>query len=131
MTALRGYESSSVWPALEETSPAWVMRTSPEDGAAFVLRDTPVLLRLSHAVDPASVRTGAVRVLDATGEVPAGLRWTAAGHVVIWEPRRLLVPGVEHVLIARGLVDRRGRQVAEHWSRFVPCGLSTQDLRSP
>lgn len=130
MTALRTYDSSS-WPSLAETGPAWVMRTSPEDGAVFVLRDTPVLLRLSHAVDPTSVAASAVRVLDAEGEVPAGLRWTALGHVVVWEATRLLMPGVEHVVIARGLRDRRGREVAEHWSRFVPCGLSGEDLRSP
>jgi hypothetical protein len=107
------------------------MRTSPDDGALFVLRDTPVLLRLSHPVDPSSLEPGAVRVLDPSGEVPAGLRWTGEGHVVIWESERLLVPGVEHVIIARGLRDRRGRPIAEHWSRFVPCGLSREDLRSP
>lgn len=130
MTALRSHESAGVWPAVEETQPAWVMHTTPEDGAMFVLRDTPVLLRLSHAVDPISVKASAVRVLDANGDVPGGVRWAAEGHVVIWEPRRLLVPGVEHVVIARGLTDRRGRALAEHWSRFVPCGLSREDLRS-
>jgi hypothetical protein len=131
MTALRNHEPAAEWPAVEETQAAWVMHTTPADGAVFVLRDTPVLLRLSHAVDPVSVNAGAVRVLDTAGEVPAGLRWAAAGHVVIWEPRRLLVPGVEHVVIARGLTDRRGRAVAEHWSRFVPCGLACEDLRGP
>lgn len=131
MTALRSHESAGPWPAVEETLAAWVMHTTPEDGALFVLRDTPVLLRLSHAVDPNSITAGSVRVMDPGGDVPAGLRWAAEGHVVIWEPRRLLVAGVEHVVIARGLVDRRGRQVAEHWSRFVPCGLSREDLRGP
>lgn len=122
MTALRAYE-----PA--EGAAAWVLRISPEDGAAFVLRDTPVLLRLSHAVDPGSLDAAAVRVVDAAGDVPADLRCSAGGLVVICQPRRLLVPGVEHVVIARGLRDRRGRPVAEHWSRFVPCGLAGPDLR--
>jgi len=128
MTALRSHESAAVWPAVEETLAAWVMHTTPEDGAVFVLRDTPVLLRLSHAVDPTSITAGSVRVMDPGGDVPAGLRCAAEGHVVIWEPQRLLVPGVEHVVLARGLLDRRGRAVAEHWSRFVPCGLSRDDL---
>lgn len=128
MTSLRAHESAGLWPAVEETLAAWVMHTTPEDGAVFVLRDTPVLLRLSHAVDPSSVKASTVRVLDPEGDIPAGVRWTAFGHVVIWEPRRLLVPGVEHVVIARGLLDRRGREVAEHRSRFVPCGLSRDDL---
>ena len=125
MTALRNYETGNL------ADEAWVMRASPDDGALFVLRDTPVLLRLSHPVDPACLEPGAVRVLDPQGEVPAGLRWTSEGRVVIWEPLRLLVPGVEHVVIARGLRDRRGRPVAEHWSRFVPCSLSREDLASP
>jgi hypothetical protein len=129
MTSLRNQESGPAWPAVEQTHAAWVMNTTPPDGAVFVLRDSPVLLRFSHAVDPLSLSTRAVRVLDASGDVPAGVRWAAEGHVVIWESRRLLVPGVEHVVIARGLLDRRGRAVAEHWSRFVPCGLSRDDLR--
>lgn len=107
----------------------WVLRTLPEDGAVFVLRDTPVLLRLSHAVDPESVDPRTLRVLDPTGDVPSEVGASADGLVVIWEPRRLLVPGAEHVVVARGLRDRRGRSVAEHWSRFVPCGLSREDLR--
>lgn len=131
MTALRSHDSPGIWPTVEETLAAWVMHTMPEDGAVFVLRDTPVLLRLSHAVDPASLSASTLRVLDPSGDIPAGLRWTAFGHVVIWEPRRLLVPGAEHVVIARGLLDRRGRAVAEHWSRFVPCGLSKDDLHDP
>jgi len=131
MTALRACETSVLGPAAEEKGAAWVMRTSPEDGAVFVLRDTPVLLRLSHPVDPTSLAGGSVRVLDPMGEVPASLRWVSEGQVLIWEPKRLLVPGVEHVVMARGLKDRLGRGIAEHWSRFVPCGLSREDLRSP
>ena len=131
MTALRTHEPAGFWPAVEETLAAWVMHTTPEDGAVFVLRDTPVLLRVSHAVDPTSISASTLRVLDPNGDVPAGLRWAAFGHVLIWEPLRLLVPGVEHVVTARGLRDRRGRLVAEHWSRFVPCGLSREDLRGP
>ena len=129
MTTLRSQDASGAWPDVEQTTAAWVMHTTPEDGATFVLRDTPVLLRVSHAVEPTSLTATALRVLDASGDVPGALRWASSGHVLIWEPLRLLVPGVEHVVIARGLRDRRGRDVAEHWSRFVACGLSSKDLR--
>jgi hypothetical protein len=129
VTTLRSNDSGAAWPALEQSIAAWVTHATPEDGASFVLRDTPVLLRVSHAVEPASLTPGALRVLDPGGDVPGVVRWSAYGHVLIWEPLRLLVPGVEHVVIARGLRDRRGRDVAEHWSRFVACGLSSHDLR--
>jgi hypothetical protein len=129
VTALRGQDAASAWPEVDQTAAAWVMHTTPEDGASFVLRDTPVLLRVSHAVEPTSITSSALRVLDPRGDVPGALRSANDGHVLIWEPLRLLVPGVEHVVIARGLRDRRGRDVAEHWSRFVACGLSSHDLR--
>lgn len=129
MTALRGHDVDPAFPPEEQTLAAWVTHTTPEDGALFVLRDTPVLLRLSHALEPRSLRPQAVRVLDPQGDVPADLSWAANGHIVIWTPRRLLVPGVEHVVSVRGLVDRRGREISEHWSRFVACGLSSRDLR--
>jgi hypothetical protein len=130
MTTLRAPDAASAWPELEPNFAAWVTHTTPEDGASFVLRDTPVLLRVSHAVELASITPSALRVLDPGGDVPADLSWDPSGHVVIWTPRRLLVPGVEHVVIARGLLDRRGREVAEHWSRFVACGLASHDLRT-
>ena len=129
MTTLRDHGAAASWPALERTVAAWVMHSTPEDGASFVLRDTPVLLRLSHAADPSSLTPSAVRVLDPCGEVPGALRWVSFGHVLIWRPLRLLVPGVEHVVHAAGLRDRRGREVAAHMSRFVACGLSSLDLR--
>ena len=123
MTALR----ATVALGDEPEQPAWVTHVAPEDGAMFVLRDTPILLRLSHPADPASFAHG-VLVLDAIGEVPTEIRGLSEGFVVLIQPRRLLVPGVEHVLIVRGLRDRRGRPMAEHWSRFVPCGLARDDL---
>ena len=130
MTALRAHQRVGL-ARLGTAAPdaAWVIRTSPEDGAVFVLRDTPVLIRLSHPVDPATLGPFTVRVVDADGDVPAEIAWAADGLLVIWRARRLLSPGVEHVLIASGLKDRHGREVSRHWSRFVPCGLSRDDLR--
>jgi hypothetical protein len=125
MTALRATAPSGSEP----DSPAWVIHVAPEDGAMFVLRDTPILLRLSHPADSASFARG-VRVLDAAGEVPTEIRGLSQGLIVLIKPLRLLVPGVEHVLIVRGLLDRRGREMAEHWSRFVPCGLAREDFAS-
>lgn len=130
MTALRTYERVGAAPVgSAETAAGWVMRTSPEDGAVFVLRDTPVLIRLSHPVDLATLDDEAVRVVDAHGAVAAEISATADGLLVIWRAHALLVPGVEHVLSVSGLRDRQGREMSPHWSRFVPCGLAREDLR--
>jgi hypothetical protein len=130
VTALRAHERiGAVQLASVAPCAPWVMRTSPEDGAVFVLRDTPVLVRLSHPVDPATLSPATLRVIDACGAVPAEIASTADGLLVIWRARRLLVPGVEHVLTMSGLRDRQGREVSAHWSRFVPCGLARDDLR--
>jgi hypothetical protein len=74
------------------------------------------------------VSTASVRVLDAEGEVPARLGLSADGCVVIWQAERLLVPGIEHVLVSSGLRDARGLAVGAVRTRFVPCSLSRRDL---
>jgi hypothetical protein len=114
--------------AAHEPQRAWVVRVEPSDGARFVLRDTPVLLRLSHAADPTSVTLAAVRVLDLEGAVPARVRSSADGRVVIWEPERLLVPGIVHWVRMEGLRDAQGREIEGLSSRFTPCGFSRADL---
>lgn len=108
--------------------PTWVERVDPGDGSAFVLRDTPVLVRLSGPVNPASVTHRSVRVVDAHGPVPAELRLSADQRVVIWSPQRLLVPVVEHELVVCGLLDSRGQVVPNHSSRFYPCSLAREDI---
>jgi len=114
--------------AAEDDQPAWVMRVDPSDGASFVLRDTPVLLRVSHRLLAESVSADSVRVLDPQGQVSGQVRVCGDGRVVIWQAERLLTSGVEHVVIVRGVRDTRGRVVQEHWSRFVPCGLARAEL---
>jgi hypothetical protein len=108
--------------------PTWVERVDPGDGSAFVLRDTPVLVRLSGPVNPASVTHRSVHVVDAHGPVPAELSLSADQRVVIWSPQRLLVPVVEHELVVCGLLDSRGQVVPNHSSRFYPCSLAREDI---
>jgi len=115
-------------PTTQPEEPTWVVRVDPGDGSAFVLRDTPVLIRLSAAVDPASVTHRSVHVVDAGGAVPSHLGLSADERVVIWCPERMLVPGAEHEVRVRGLVDRAGRPVRVHASRFVPCGFARKDF---
>ena len=50
------------------------------------------------------------------------------GRLVIWTAARLLAPGIEHLVTADGLKDRKGREVAPHRSRFVPGALARSDL---
>ena len=114
--------------AVPTSDPTWVVRVDPGDGSAFVLRDTPVLVRLSGPVNPASVTHRSFCVVDAHGPVPAELSLSADQRVVIWSPQRLMVPAMEHELLVCGLLDCRGQVVPNHASRFYPCGLAREDF---
>lgn len=105
-----------------------MVRVDPEDGASGVFRDVLVLARLSHRVDPESVSRETFRIEDAAGEVPSRLELSPDGFVVFCRPSRPLTPGVEHLIVASGLRDHRGRLVAAHRSRFVPWDLTRNDL---
>ena len=109
--------------------PASVTKVDPGDGATGVFRDTPVLARLSHPADAASVHTGSFRVEECGGaEVPGVVLLSPDGRLLIWTAARLLAPGVEHLVTADGLKDQRGREVTPHRSRFMPCALARDDL---
>lgn len=111
-----------------DVAPA-VARVDPRDGATQVLRDAPVILRISQPLDPESLSLETVSVEDDGGTVPGRLRLSPDFLVVIWGGDRPLRPGILHFVVARGLRDRRGRPVNPHWSRFVPCDLAREDLR--
>lgn len=109
-------------------APACVLRVDPSDGAKGVFRDAPVVLSLSRPVEASSVSPETLRVREAGGAtVPGRLELSPDGSVVIWTGTRLLEPGVEHVVVAEGLRDLRGWEVAPHESRFVPCDFALGD----
>jgi len=108
--------------------PMRVLRVEPRDGATGVLRDTPIVASLSHALQPSSLTTEAVAVEDEAGPVPGRSALSADGRCVIWRAERLLVPGAAHRVTVAGLRDLRGRTIAPHRSAFVPCDLTLRDL---
>lgn len=111
-----------------DLGPAYVIRVEPPDGTVGTLTDGPVLVRLSHCVDPSSLSPVTVSVTDAFGSVPARLELSSDGRVVIWRPERPLLPCLEHRVEILGLVDFRGQAIEPHVSRFVPGSLSYGDL---
>jgi hypothetical protein len=124
----RGTHFGTTPPAPPE-GPAWVTRIDPGDGATGVFRDARVLACLSHPADAATVHRGSFRVEESGGaEVPGELVLSPDGRLLIWIAARLLMPGVEHLVTADGLRDSRGRQIAPHRSRFVPCALARDDV---
>jgi hypothetical protein len=125
---LRPHPEPGLRAPLSAAQAPWVVRIDPQDGARMVLRDTPVLIRLSRPADVRSLSERSVRVLDPAGPVPARLSLSADGCVVIWQPQRLLVPGVDHVVVSAGLRDCRGTPVAPSRTSFVPCGLSRPEI---
>jgi hypothetical protein len=111
-----------------ESEAAFVVRVEPPDGASGVLRDAPVLARVSHRLDPRSVAPHTVTLWSDTGAVPMRLEVSRDRHVLIGRPEQPLEGGVEHCLELCGLRDERGREVMAHASRFVPGGLGLHDL---
>jgi Bacterial Ig-like domain len=106
-----------------------VLRVNPEDGAVGVFRDAPVIVSLSHPVEPRSLTPEALRVEASDGVVVEG-RVTASpdGAVLIWTAAGGLTPGAVHFVATRGLRDRRGLEFKPHVTRFVPCDLTLTDL---
>ena len=99
--------------------PGFVVHVEPGNGATGILRDSPVVTRLSHRVDRQSLSAATFRVEDASGPVPARLATSPDGHVVLWWPERLLAAGAEHRVVAEGLRDAVGRLIPTWESRFV------------
>jgi hypothetical protein len=111
-----------------EDAPPQILFVEPEDGSTGVFLDTPVALRASVPLDPLSVGPESLRVHDDTGRVPGVARVLADACVVLWRASRPLRPQTIHFVVVDGLRDRRGRALAPHWSRFVPCGIGREDL---
>lgn len=111
-----------------EPDVAFVVRVEPPDGSSGVLRDAPVLARVSHRLDPRTVAAHTVVLWSDCGAVPLRLEVSRDRFVLIGRPERPLEAGVEHCLELSGLRDERGREVQAHASRFVPGGLGLHDL---
>jgi hypothetical protein len=117
--------------AREAERPPAVVSVNPADGATGVFGDSLVAVRLSTPVDPRSVDASTLRVQESSGPVPGRLALWGDACVVVFQPDRLLRPQVIHFVIVAGLLDRAGRSVRPHCSRFVPCAMTLDELRLP
>jgi hypothetical protein len=118
------------WDGPPGERPARVVRIDPADGQGGVFIDDPVVATLSHPADLASATPETFRVSDDTGDVSGDLRASPDARVLVWTARRPLRGGVEHAVTIAGLRDLRGREMARHASRFVPCRFSARDVMS-
>jgi hypothetical protein len=105
-----------------------VQHLDPPDGARGVFRDSPVVARLSRAVDPVTVSPETFLVMDENGPVPGGVWTSLDGRVAVWTPARLLSAGRLHCVRLAGLRDRHGRELVVHESAFEPGDLALGDL---
>lgn len=108
--------------------PPAVVYVNPGDGATGVFCDSPVAVRLSTPLDPRSLNASTLRVQEVEGPVPGRLALCGDARLIVFHPDRWLRPHVIHFVIVAGLLDRRGRSVRPHCSRFIPCGLGHHDL---
>src|SRR5262249_16460285 len=109
--------------------PAAVAAGDPGAGATGGFADSPVTARPSGPADPRRLDSRTLRVQEANGPVPGRLALWGDACVVVFQPDRVLRPHVIHFVIVSGLLDRAGRSVRPHCSRFVPCDLTVDDLR--
>lgn len=107
--------------------PVRVLHLDPADGATGVFRDALVVASLSHVLEPTSITAEAVAVEDEAGAVPGRAALSPDGRCLVWRAERLLAPGIAHRVTVSGLRDLRGRTIAPHRSRFVPCDLTYRD----
>ncbi len=114
--------------ATGDAEEVFVVRVEPPDGSSGVLRDAPVLARISHRLDVRTLSPDSVRIVGESGPVSMRLELSRDGFVLICRPERPLDAGVEHRFELVGLRDARGREVLAHESRFVPGGLGLHDL---
>ena len=112
----------------DDVQEVFVVRVEPPDGSSGVLRDAPVLARISHRLDPRTVAAHTVVLWSDSGAVPMRLEVSRDRFVLIGRPEQPLEAGVEHCLELSGLRDERGREVLAHASRFVPGGLGLREL---
>ena len=111
-----------------DDGPARVLRIDPGDGAKGVLRDTFVVVRLSHPADARTLSASSLRISDDCGAVPGRGELDPGQTVLIWRAERLLAPAVEHRIVVDGLHDPSGRPFAGCTTRFEPCWLTSGDL---
>lgn len=125
----QGLRSNTVgWDGPPGDRPARVVRIDPGDGARGVFVDDPVVVTLSHPADVGSATAETFRVSDDCGDVPGDLRASPDARVLVWTGRRPLRGGIEHSVSIAGLRDLRGREMAAHASRFIPCRFSSRDV---
>lgn len=127
--ARQGLRSNSVcFGGPSDEGPARVERMDPRDGATGVLRDTPVIARLSRPADPLTLSAQSFQVRDDLGPVPGHIRLSPDGRVLIWQAERPLRSDALHFVTTAGLRDRRGGAVSPLVSRFLTCDLVRADL---
>ena len=112
----------------ESDDPPRVIEVDPRDGAVGVFRDTTILLRLSHPVDVDSISPDSLRVERPSGWVSLRFCVSPDGHVIVGFPSEPLSHDMVHFVVASGLRDRRGRNVAAHVSRFIPGHVGWGDF---
>jgi len=108
--------------------PPRVQRIDPPPDSCGVFRDAPVVLSLTHPVDPGTADARTVAVADAEGVIPASVEVILDGRFVVWRAQRLLAPGELHLVYLEGLRDHRGRAFPPFSSCFFPCDLASTDL---
>lgn len=107
----------------EDTTPPTVAATNPAAGASDVALSVRPTVTFSEALDPASVTSAAVRLLDASGNALAQASgWpTVSGSVVTLRPSSPLDAGETYRIWVRGgssgVKDLAGNPLASNWTQ--------------
>ena len=119
-----------------DTTPPTVTSTTPASGATNVATSTAVTIAFSEALNPATVTTSTIRLLDGTTPVAASVTYNAANNTVTLTPTAALANSKTYTISilggASGIKDAAGNALASTFtSAFTTVVTPPLDTTPP
>ncbi|MBW3557668.1 MAG: S8 family serine peptidase, partial [Actinobacteria bacterium] len=123
---------TAAWPALH---PAWLRHSTPADGSTAAATSVAPAVRFGRMLDPASVSTATVSLLDGrTGvAVASGVSYNAATSTVTIQPQQPLASANPYRIVVSGTRDSRGELLRDpitvRFRTTAPADTAPPDTR--
>jgi YD repeat-containing protein len=111
-----------------QTSGPVVVQISPQNGEANIPINSQVVVRLSEAVEPASVRNNAIALTAGGVTVSGSVSVSSDGLRLIFKPTNLLTVSTTYSVSVNGFSDVAGNPVTPFTSSFTTSSSSQLDI---